>query len=176
VTIGDQILRLSFSSDQQLNAKIPYQVNTETNQQLLVQRGLAYAQIVTVNVAAAQPEIFRRGREPLITKADGSLVTLENPAKPGDAIVIYCTGLGAVDQPLEDSAMTPDSSLFSVVNPVSVTFNGVPIAPFFAGLTPKFTGLYQVNVVVPNDIKTGSVQLSIDASGQSSQTVTLLLR
>jgi len=61
-----------------------------------------------------------------------------DPVVRGQALTIYCTGLGAV---------TGASS--ATQTPVSVLLNGSVLQPGFAGLTAGFVGLYQVDVVSP---------------------------
>jgi adhesin/invasin len=60
---------------------------------------------------------------------------------------------------------------------VSVTIGGVPAQVLFAGLTPGFAGLYQVNALVPAGVTPGSqVSIVITAAGQQSKTVTIAVR
>jgi uncharacterized protein (TIGR03437 family) len=38
--------------------------------------------------------------EPIVQRhADGSLITAQNPAKPGETLVLYVTGIGGLDNP-----------------------------------------------------------------------------
>ena len=177
VTIGDQVLPLLYSSDGQVNAVVPYEINANTNQQLLVRRGTTYATPVYVDVAAAQPAVFQSKGRGLITDAQGNLIGPNNPAHAGDTIVIYCAGLGAVNPPVADGAVTPNSPLSQSVNPVVVTIGGMDAAVSFAGLTPGFAGLYQVNAMVPQGVAVGdSIPLALSVGGQVSQNVAITLQ
>jgi uncharacterized protein (TIGR03437 family) len=176
VTIGDQVLPLLYSSDGQVNAKVPYGVSANTNQQLLVQRGLTYATPVYIDVAAAQPAIFQNGQQALITDAQGNLIGPENPAHAGDVIIIYCAGLGAVEPPVADGAVTPDAPLSRTVNAVTVTIGGKDAPVAFAGLTPRFAGLYQINATVPQGVMGPQISLSIAVSGQTSGAINFAVR
>jgi uncharacterized protein (TIGR03437 family) len=94
---------------------------------------------------------------PLVTHADGSLVSGQSPAKPGEEIVAYATGLGATDPPVtagkivSSTAPTKNSFLLDFNFRVNVG----PAKPYllqfpvFTGLTPGYAGLYQINFVVP---------------------------
>jgi adhesin/invasin len=63
------------------------------------------------------------------------------------------------------------------VNPVVVTIGGMDAAVSFAGLTPGFAGLYQVNAVVPQGVASGnSVPLALSVGGQVSQNVAITLQ
>jgi uncharacterized protein (TIGR03437 family) len=107
---------------------------------------------------------------PMVTHANGSLVTAASPAQIGEEISIYALGLGWTN-PLAKTGQAAPSPALPLASPAGVEFNyavnappsnGIP-APFatcaygvtcpeppvFAGLTPGSVGLYQVNVVVP---------------------------
>jgi len=91
-----------------------------------------------------------------------------SPATAGDTVVIYCTGLGAVTPAvaLGLAATGPTST----VAPVSVMIGGqVASDVIYAGLTPGFPGLYQVNAVVPAGVATGdAVPVVISVAGKTS--------
>src|ERR1035438_639439 len=82
-----------------------------------------------------------------VVKPDGTQFpnTPSEPAKSGDALVIYCAGLGAVNPLVPDGAAAPSSPPAMTVNPVNVTIGGKPAPVLFSGLAPGFAGLYQVN-------------------------------
>jgi uncharacterized protein (TIGR03437 family) len=94
----------------------------------------------------------------LVTHADGSLVTQAKPAQPGEEVVLYAVGLGQTNPPQQTGQ--PAASAAPTVTPIALDFNyrpnslatkPAPAAPqaLFAGATPGFVGLYQVNFVVP---------------------------
>jgi uncharacterized protein (TIGR03437 family) len=63
------------------------------------------------------------------------------------------------------------------VVPVTATIGGMAAAVSYAGLTPGFPGLYQVNTVVPSGIAPSSqVPVVLSTSGQSSPAVTIAVR
>jgi uncharacterized protein (TIGR03437 family) len=109
---------------------------------------------------------------PLVQHADGSLVTSGNPAVGGEEVVAYAVGLGLTTPPVPTgqaaATATPTSEVFIL------DFNFRPNAlatqpmqplcscpesgrcpcptspiPVYAGLTPGYVGLYQINFVVP---------------------------
>jgi len=50
-----------------------------------------------------------------------------------------------------------------------VTIGGINASVLYAGLTPRFPGLYQVNVQVPAGVSPGdAVSVAITISGQTS--------
>ena len=100
-----------------------------------------------------------------------------HPAAAGDVLVIYCTGLGEVSPALTAGMPAPLDHLSQTVNPVTVTIGGVPAPVAFAGLTPGFAGLYQVNAVVPKGVASGSaVVVALGEAGQVSAAVTMAVK
>jgi uncharacterized protein (TIGR03437 family) len=129
-------------------------------------------------VAAAQPGVFATNQagsgQGVILKADG--VTIAQPATPakvGEALTIYCTGLGAVSPSVASGVPAPTSPLSRTVNPVTVTIGGQTAMVLFAGLTPGSAGLYQVNAVVPAGVSGDTVPVVMSVSGQTSPMVTI---
>ena len=75
--------------------------------------------------------------------------------------------------PAIDAGVAVDR-LTTTVNPVGVTIGGVPSNVLFSGLTPNFTGLYQVNVMVPAGLSPGDgVPVILSVAGVSSPPVTI---
>jgi uncharacterized protein (TIGR03437 family) len=113
----------------------------------------------------------------VIFKSDGvTLAQPGNPATAGETVVIYCTGLGAVNPPVPEGTPPPVSPLSMTVNPVTVTIGGQDAPVQFSGLTPGFPGLYQVNAVVPAGVPGDAVSLVLTVAGQSSPPVTLAIQ
>jgi len=185
VFIQGRLAALYYVSQTQINALVPYEVPANTtNQQVLVQRGLTYSLPVAVNVAAAQPAIFNCGGQGCIVavRNEGStqvqfLADPATPAQPGDALVIYCAGLGAVTPPVADGYL-PGSQLSTIPNSaVQVMIGNEAVPPFFAGLSPRYPGLYQVQVIVPPDVATGSaVPVTLNILGQTSPPLTIAIQ
>jgi len=105
------------------------------------------------------------------------LTDSSNPARPGDVVVVYCGGLGAVTPKIDAGTAGPLTQLLKTVSTVTATVQGLPAKVEFAGLTPGSVGLYQVNLRIPDgivDADTAVLQLSVD--GQLSPTVGLSLQ
>jgi uncharacterized protein (TIGR03437 family) len=78
------------------------------------------------------------------------------PATAGQYITIYTSGLGAVSNTPADGAAASGTTLSQASENVSVTIGGVAAPLSFAGLSPGFVGLYQVNVQIPSGLGTQS--------------------
>jgi uncharacterized protein (TIGR03437 family) len=93
-----------------------------------------------------------------VTHADGSLVSAKNPAKAGEELVAYALGLGQTSPPLATgklvTAAVPTQTAYGLdfnYRPNALATKPLPSAPppVYAGATPGYVGLYQINFVVP---------------------------
>ena len=182
VILGGKPLPLGIATTGQINAIVPFDVQVNTTQQLLVQQGSTISVPEPVTIAAAQPAIFTDGKGAGIivgVKADGTqfLVGASTPASANDVLVIYCSGLGAVDPPATAGSAASTTTLSRTVNPATVSVGGKDAPVLFAGLAPGFTGLYQINAIVPDGIAPGAnVPLVVTVAGQQSVPVTVALK
>jgi uncharacterized protein (TIGR03437 family) len=151
----------------QLGAIVPYSVSG-SSATVAVSSGSQQSNIVTMPVAASSPGVFtasQNGLGPaLIQHADYTLVSEASPAKRGETVVIYLTGLGAVSPSIATGTAAPVNPLSVVSGPVAVYINGVPALITFQGLTPNLVALYQINVVVPAGAGAGTVPLAIQTA------------
>jgi uncharacterized protein (TIGR03437 family) len=92
-----------------------------------------------------------------ILHADFSLVSTASPAKIGETVQIFLTGLGPVNPPVAAGAAGPTNPLSVVSNLVdSVFVDGTTATAPYQGLAPQLAGLYQLNVNIPHGVTTGS--------------------
>ena len=93
-------------------------------------------------------------------------MTDASPAKSGETIQIFLTGLGKVTGNTAAGAAGPTNPFATTVLPVDVALNGSDGNSYsgkviFSGLAPNFGGLYQVNVTLPANLPTGTAVISI---------------
>jgi uncharacterized protein (TIGR03437 family) len=179
VALGSQEIPLLFTSTGQINGVVPYNVPVNTTQQMIVQRGNTLSIPQPVAIAAALPAVFTQNGAGTgaalinVFKSDGTPLPNNSAVSAGDVIVFYCSGLGAVDHPVSAGAQTPLTPLSNTINPVTVTIGGKQQKAAFAGLTPLFAQLYQVNVVMPSGVPAGTADVTLSAAGQDSEPVTI---
>ena len=62
------------------------------------------------------------------------------------------------------------------VIPVHVSIGGTDAQVWYAGVTPGYTGLYQVNVQIPDGTPAGAQPLVVTENGVDSNTVTVAVQ
>ena len=88
------------------------------------------------------------------------------PAHPGDFVVAYGTGLGPVQIPDQGAPGVVD---FQDTTTVQVLVGGEVITPLYAGRSPAYAGLDQVNFQLPSDVATGcAVTIQVNVGGHLS--------
>ena len=88
-------------------------------------------------------------------------ITTQNPAHPGEIILLYLTGLGDVNPPVPDGLPAPSTPLSHAVTTPVVVIDGEQVTPTFAELTPTIVALYAIAVTIPADIAPGDVFVDI---------------
>ena len=147
---------LMYSSSQQINAIVPSSVPVGPAE-VIVSFGGESSEPAAISIRPSAPGLFAvaqngsgagviQNYEP----AGNQLNQMTRPARPGQYVVLWGTGLGAIDGP--DNVRPP-------VGPVNsglvVEIGGVALTPDYAGRAPGFPGVDQINVRLPDD---GSIE------------------
>jgi uncharacterized protein (TIGR03437 family) len=173
LTVGGVAAPLLYVSATQVNFQVPWTVPVGPADVIATVNGTALTKF-TVTIAPVEPGVFSLQYgvgQAIATNLDGTLVApvgsipglVTRPAKPGDAIIVYATGLGAVS-PSIDSGAAPGSVLRDTSVKAQVLIGGKSSDVPFSGLSPQFVGVNQLNVVVPS-VAAGSVPLQINSDG-----------
>lgn len=178
VRIGGVAAPLVFTSWGQINFQVPNEVPLGTTTVQVVRDGQA-GNTITATVANRSPGLFRLN--PVLLGEYGAITNASQgnnfpiprelaaelgingaPARPGDVLTIYATGLGDVAPVVASGAAAPaQEPLARVVEVPTVNFLArflFPLreTPSFVGLTPNFVGLFQINVTVPDEAPTNA--------------------
>jgi uncharacterized protein (TIGR03437 family) len=189
VVIAGEPSPLFYASSGQVNAAIPFDVTPNTSQQVLVTRDTTISVPISVDVAPAQPAVFLNPQAnaanqgsifAVRTTSSGQtsfLAGSSTPATAGDALVIYCAGLGGVDKTIAPGAASPSSPPAKTNDTPQVTIGGKTAPVAFSGLTPGLVGVYQINALVPSGVTAGDqIPVVVNVSGQVSPTVTIAVK
>jgi uncharacterized protein (TIGR03437 family) len=81
-------------------------------------------------------------------------------------VLIYVTGLGAVNPPVADGSAAPRDPLsWTPRDTYEVWIGDEQGTVEFAGLAPDYAGLYQMNVRIPANAPRGDVYIAISGPG-----------
>jgi uncharacterized protein (TIGR03437 family) len=173
VTVNGKAAPLVFVSPTQINAQIPYEV-TEFDPAfprpavVVTSGGVASLAANSATMGQSAPGIFQYGTNRAVAQnQDNSINASDNPAKVGSTIIVYMTGGGPLDHTVATGAGAPSSPLSRLLQPITATIGGQPATVSFAGLTPGFVGLVQVNLVVPA-LASGSYPVVLKANAFTS--------
>jgi uncharacterized protein (TIGR03437 family) len=178
-TINAPLAPLLYLQSNQINAVVPWNLlpgaTTETVNVIVTNKGVASAP-APVKVGEFSPAVFSIGTLGAVQNVDGSLAQpvgsipgrTTHPAKIGDTIIIYATGLGPVDTKVADGATPPSGKTVHTLHKPFVAIGGLGGTIQFCGLSPQFVGVYQLNVVVPNAVPGDSVPLQLALGGITS--------
>ncbi len=172
-----------FVAPTQLNVQVPWDIvpaGTSATVKLVVNSN-GNLPSATVQVGPFSPGVFAANNLAVaVNFSDGTLawptgtVTGSHPAKMGDLLVVYATGLGAVNgTPPANGANTGGATISNQVTP-QVLIGGVSAQVLFAGLSPQFVGVNQLNIVVPDVPPGNSVPLQIMLGGITSPATTTI--
>lgn len=146
------------ASTQQINFQVPF----EAPQQFYLPVELRFQGTSSFGLPmTVAPGIFTLpdGSGAIQHALDYRLVTAQNPASPGETIIVYLTGLGSVRPPVATgTAATAPTPIFGYCHtPPTVNVGDV----LYAGLTPGFAGLYQMNVRLSSSLQSGPTPLYV---------------
>jgi uncharacterized protein (TIGR03437 family) len=162
ITFNGNSVTPFYAGDTQVNFYIPAETPIgDSTVAAAAPNGVTSAS--TLPLVSAQPGIFDDAvvHSGTLTRASAT------PVKAGEFIEIYCTGLGA----------TRNLRGLQIVTAVpTVYFGSVAVTPSFAGLTPGFQGLYQINVQVPEGLPAGSIPLIVTSGNTYSNEVRIAVQ
>ncbi len=154
----------NVSGQQQINFQAPWEIAGQQVVGVQVVNNGGISPMVGVPVLAAQPGIIA------ILHADYSAATTASPATAGETVLIYGTGLGAVNTAQVDGTAANGESTIALP---TVTVGGAPAMVAFSGLAPGFVGLNQVNVMIPSGLASGNQAVVMNVNGVASNSVML---
>jgi uncharacterized protein (TIGR03437 family) len=183
VRAGGVFLPLFFASSGQVNAALPYSLDQNSGPlSVVVFRGAIPSDPEEVQFSTARPGLFTLNAsgsgEGIFQDINFRLISstlppAQNPGgrtgiAPGEPVIIYATGLGAVAPSPPPGQPAAADSLSVVTGDLQLTIGGQNAAIGFKGLTPGFVSLYQINAVVPAGLPPGNAEVIVTVDGVSS--------
>jgi uncharacterized protein (TIGR03437 family) len=158
VRVDGQDCPLLFVSPDQVNTQIPYGVPATTVLEVLTGNGSTET---SVSILPTAPSI-------LVVTTNEAPATFAS-LQAGKPMIVYVTGLGACSE--TTTAGNSASTQIPAIAPVEVWLADWKIRPSYSGLTPGFSGVYQVNFTVSAAIPAGTYPLRIATADAISRAV-----
>jgi uncharacterized protein (TIGR03437 family) len=174
VTIGGKAAPLIYVSANQINAQVPVDIPPGPAQ-VVVTSTVGASSSFNVTVAATAPAIFYAPVAAVLKNADFSLVGAGNPAKAGDVLLVYCTGLGQTTPALSTGALVSGTGSAATNAAVTATIGGKDATVVYAIASPGFVGLYQVALTVPAGA-TGNSAIVLKQGNTTSNSVNIAVQ
>jgi uncharacterized protein (TIGR03437 family) len=188
VTVNGITAPIYYVSSGQVSVVIPYSAYYQATS------GFPIARIVLTNASGmsnAVTEFFNLSTPGIFSQTASGIgvgsvyhatatgfvaVTNSNPAKPGETVVAYVSGLGATFPSVMEGNATPASPLTNTVNNFDIFIGGAEACGSetnatpcpFVGLAPYLADVYQVNIPIPSGATSGLN--SVEITGPDSDT------
>ena len=178
VTINGTPVPIFYSSPNQLGVEIPTELTVTSAVVQVTVNGQA-SSLEPVAISPVSPGIFTFTSDGkgagAFTHVDGSAVTQQSPARAGELVILYATGLGPVTPSVPTGALPVSTS--STIAATTLTIDSITVTPDFAGLAGCCVGLNQVNVRLPADTRSASnVPVVLTIGGVASNPVTIAVQ
>jgi len=112
-----------------------------------------------------QPQIVVTANGPAVVHSnDFSLVSAMKPAKAGEILSLFATGLGPTKPGVDPGVPFPSGTLAAVNSPVAVLVNSKPAEVLGAVGYPGASNAYQVNFRIPADTSGGTASIQVVAA------------
>jgi uncharacterized protein (TIGR03437 family) len=168
VLVNGAAIPIQYVSPSQVNAVLPPTLSGLVTLTVMQMTG---QHTVNVLIEAAVPAIFTADgtAASAINAVTGAVVTTSSPLHGGDYVSLFLTGLGA-------TTAGAGGLQYGTIQP-GVTVAGQACTVQFAGLSPQFPGVDQINCQIPTGLGANdSAPVVVTANGRSSNTATLVLQ
>lgn len=109
----------------------------------------------------------------VLARHSGSMEWVDeaNPARPGESVILYATGLGDSRPILPFREMPREPVPLSALHHFRLSVDGTEVPSDqlgFVGLSPGFPGVYEIRVILPGDLG-ANPEVSVDLAGATTE-------
>ena len=187
---GDAVPLLSVSSTR-IEAQLPYDLAAVSAASLYIRTehdgAAGVSNAIAIKIAPAAPGLYAFGgtepRTGLLLHATptesglpGAPVTADSPARPGEELTVWATGLGLVNDSSALSKVVAGVPFSGPAAPVLARLTALvddqPVEVRSARLTEGAVGVYEIHILLPDDFAPDpDAELLISQNGRSSNTI-----
>jgi len=163
----------NVNGQEQLTFQVPCDAPGGSNAQVTVNVG-AGNRTVTVPIQPASPGVFQELNSDgvlrtILVRPDGSFATKDNPARRGESVIAFITGLGPTSPAVATNQLPVPGTPANAQGTVIVGMNGGGLVLNYARLVDYLLGVFEVSFQIPSDMVTGdNVTFSIGLAPQGS--------
>lgn len=186
VTVGGQRAFVNFVSPNQVNVQVPSTVALNTTLPLVLTARGQVSQSIPLQIRTRQggllaPAAYRVGERQFVyaVRSNGEAISPTNGVSPGETIILYGSGFGAVSPFSFDFAGQIVPAAYELPSNARVEFRigGQLMTPRYQGLIPGLVGVYQFNMDVPMGLAAGDQRLEATQAGTAiEQTLWIRVR
>ena len=163
---------VSQGGQDQINLQVPAGIPTTGTVTVVIENNGSRATITGIPVVPISPAIFEfelgGTKYAAALHADFSVVTPQNPARIGEIILLFLTGMGPTSPALLTNVAGPVPPAITVRSP-SVGLNGAGQEILGSFYAPGLYTAYQINFRIGSDVRSGLANLSVVVDGVASQ-------
>lgn len=152
VSVGGISANLFYVSPTQINFLVPANLLPGVKSLTVFRAGVA-GPVLPMTLKETAPGFFNTSDGAVIaTHADGTVCTSDSPVNAEEIIVLYAVGLGRTDPDAVPGKPSSHAAPIIQMGQLAVLLNGSVVDAsriYYAGTTPGFAGLYQINLRVP---------------------------
>jgi uncharacterized protein (TIGR03437 family) len=171
VMINQVAAPIYYVSPTQISVVVPFGTESNPVAQIYVINNGTQSNLVTEYTGTTSLGVFTNNPEGGLGYAaalhpDYSVISESSPAKIGETVALYLTGMGQVAPRVQNGAPAPSSPLsYTTFTPLvfllDASGNYLSAKVGFTGLAPGYAGLYQINFTVPSGLVSGKAWLEI---------------
>jgi uncharacterized protein (TIGR03437 family) len=157
---------LLFLQAGQINALVPFEVAGQTNVRLEFEQNGTLYDAIDLRLTDAAPALFTSDAsghaQGAILNENGTPNSVIRPGKKGSIVVLYASGGGRFDRPVQTGAIT-GTDLAGLVLPTKAQVDGVDAEILYCGSAPGMVaGVIQVNIRLPQQIRSEGVPVVVE--------------
>ncbi|HYL37027.1 MAG TPA: hypothetical protein VEV17_14020 [Bryobacteraceae bacterium] len=170
LTVNGTLAAMSFAGYQQITFQIPYETATGPAS-IVVNANGASSAAVQVTVTDVSPGVVTTPDGRAMVQNDPNdptnINSPDNPADDESLVLIYCAGLGLLDNPIPDGAAAPGDVVSNALIMPTVSIGGSDAPVTSATMLPGMVGIGQIIAQVP-DLPAGDYPVVITQENLSS--------
>jgi uncharacterized protein (TIGR03437 family) len=158
VTVGYVSAVLYYVSPGQVNLVIPNMLRG-SEADLVLSLNAKAGPTVRIALREVAPALFQwEGNTVVATRPDWTPVNASAPARPGDYVILFATGLGETTPEAIWGQAPQAAAPLKRLSEFRVLLDGAPVdagrngSIAYAGVAPGFAGLYQINLKLPGSL------------------------